>query len=800
VQFLARAVSRWWTALVCVAIVAGAILFAGLGSFGLWEPHERQLADKAGHVDAHPAAAAPKLEECPKQAPKDATARSLQARAIELGKDLSDSDTGRKLPFAILGLLTVLATAGITMRLAGPRAGAISALVLLSMPLLVLQSRQLDSEIGTAAGGALAIYGLLALGSLADLARALPLGLAGPPRRGALLAAIDVVVGLVALVTGVELGFMSGGGLVGVLAPVGAFAVAGALGIPTIADGVRFVHNGVLGFAARIGSRWSIGRRLWPYRRHDNATALLAAAIAAIVIAAIVYQIFSLRAPQPGLTPPEREVLGHAIVAPGCWSPALGGAWRADDDLRVIYDSAFEQIAYGTFPWGLLAPIAFVSLLGASADRRRLGALTLAWASATWIASELFARKVGFTLYAGFPALAAVVGAWLDGMLDHRDERDPRVPPGALLIGAFAVLATVDVAKDLQSFTEKLTSLLVGGESIAYPTQSELLFLPTRLWLLILGALLALGFAVALAFAGSRTRYKRLAARIGAIVAAVTTLAFAVFWAFGWQRALSVNLSSKTMFDTVQALAKPGDQLVIMGDLGDAPKDYAPDLKAEPAASRPQIVSALERPNRVFAIAPESEKCMIHREMGTKPYYVLDNRNVRSILMSNKLDGATDVNPLRTRIQHAEPPNIATRAPARIVWENKIQLIGWDIPKRVSRGSRFEITMYYKISGSISGAWKILFHFDGQYGRAFGGDHQPIDNLCPTSMWQAGDYIVDTYSIVAGNPMTPKGQLDVWTGFFTGSDGNFKNMQITDAPREMRDPTDRVKITTIVLD
>jgi hypothetical protein len=825
VQFLTRAVSRWWTALVCIAIVAGAILFGGLGAFGLWEPHERQLADKAGHVDAKPAAApapAPaKPDECPKQAPKDATARSLQARAIDAGKDVSDSDAGRRLPFAILGLLTVLATAGITMRLAGPRAGAIAGLVLLSMPILVLQSRQLDSEIGTAAGGTLAIYGLLALGSFGDLARALPLGLS-PPRRGPLVAAIDVVVGLVALVVGLELGFMSGGGLLGVLAPVGAFAVAGALGVPTIADGVRFVHNAVLAFAARIGARWSIGRRWWPYRRHDNATALLATAIAAIVIVALVYQIFALRDPQPGLTPPQREVLGHAIVAPGCWSPALGGAWRADDDLRVIYDSAFEQVAYGTFPWGLLAPIAFVWLLGTDDRRRRLGTLTVAWASAAWIASELFERKVGFTLYAGFPALAVALGAWLDGMLDRhsalpagsaarsgeagpfdrgRDDRDDRrVPSGALLVGAFALLATVDVAKDLQSFTEKLTSLLVGGDSIAYPTQSELLFLPTRLWLLVLGALLALAFAVALAFAGSRTRYKRLAARIGTAVAIATTLALSLFWAFGWQRALSINLSSKTMFDTVQELAKPGDQVVIMGDLGDAPKDYAPDVKAETAAGRAQIVSALERPNRVFAIAPDSEKCAIHREIGAKPYYVLDNRNVRSVLMSNKLDGATDVNPLRTRIQHAEPPNIQTRPNARIVWDNKIELIGWNIPKTVSKSSKFDVTMYYKITGTIAGSWSVLFHFDGQYGRAFNGDHPPIDNLCATSMWQAGDYIVDTYTVIAGNPMTPKGPLEVWTGFFTGSGGNFKNMQLTDAPHDIRDQTDRVKITTIVLD
>ncbi len=795
---LARAVTRWWTALACVAVVASAVLHGGLGSFGLWEPQERQLADKAGHVDTAKPAAQP-ADGCLKQAPKDADARSLQGRAIAFGKDLDDSDAGHRLPFAILGILTVLATAGIAMRTVGPRAGVITGLVLLSMPLLVLQSRQLDSEIGTAAGGALAIYGLIALRGAGDLIRVLPLGLP-PPRRNPIVVALDVIVGIGALVLGVVLGFTSGGGLLGVVAPLGAFAAVGALGIPTVADGVRWIRNSVLAFVARVRPRASIGRELWPYRRADNGPALLATAIAAIAIAALVYQMFALRDPQPGLTPPQREVLGHAIVAPGCWSPALGGMWRSEDDLRIIYDSTFEQIAYGTFPWGLLAPIAFASLIAMTDKRRGLGVLSLAWASATWIASEIFLRKVGFTLYAGFPALAIALGAWLDSLLDQARSRIPR---GALLVGTFAVLAIVDVAKDLQSFTEKLTSLLVGSDSIAYPTQSTWLFLPTRLWLLIFGALLGIAFAVAIAFAHAESPGRRLAARIGAIATGVVTVVFASFWAFGWQPALAENLSSKAMLDTVLALAKPGDQLVIMGDLGGAPHDYAPTLTPETAAGRPQIVAALGRPDRVFAIAPDSEKCALHRELGAKPYYVIDNRNVRSILLSNKLDGATDKNPLRTMIVHTEPTQMQVRPKGRIVWENKIQLLGWDLPKTVPHGSRFDVTMYYKVLASVGTSWTTLFHFDSpQYGRAFNGDHPPIDGRCQTSTWQAGDYIVDTYTVTAGNATTPKGPLEVWTGFFTGSTGNFKNMPISEAPQDMRDPaaTDRVKITTIVLD
>src|SRR6266853_4400414 len=149
---------------------------------------------------------------------------------MRFGRDeLDDSDAGRRLPFALLGILCVLATAGIAFRAGGPRAGAITALVLLSMPLLVLQSRQLTTEIGTATGAACVIYGLMALRSLERVlvGGVLPLGVVAerPPLRVVPLV-LDGGVGAIALVVGLWLGFTSGGALLGVLVPVGAFAAA----------------------------------------------------------------------------------------------------------------------------------------------------------------------------------------------------------------------------------------------------------------------------------------------------------------------------------------------------------------------------------------------------------------------------------------------------------------------------------------------------------------------------------------------------------------------------------------------
>jgi hypothetical protein len=54
--------------------------------------------------------------------------------------------------------------------------------------------------------------------------------------------------------------------------------------------------------------------------------------------------------------------------------------------------------------------------------------------------------------------------------------------------------------------------------------------------------------------------------------------------------------------------------------------------------------------------------------------------------------------------------------------------------------------------------------------------------------------------VQAGGGVSNGGVFEVWTGFFTGSAPNWKNMTVSEAPGDMRDKDDRVKITTITLD
>src|SRR5262249_7656768 len=152
---------------------------------------------------------------------------------------------------------------------------------------------------------------------------------------------------------------------------------------------------------------------------------------------------------------------------------------------------------------------------------------------------------------------------------------------------------------------------------------------------LVLGMVIAVGFALAIVVAPGGDaprdrRLRRLATR-GAFTAIGATFVLAAFWPALWQPVLATHLSSKGMFETYQALARPGDALVVMGALGQAPFAY-PRQPPEIVPDRAQILAALGRPGRVFAIAPQSELCTLHREIAGKPYFVLDDRNLRNLL------------------------------------------------------------------------------------------------------------------------------------------------------------------------
>ena len=771
---------------IALVLFGALVLLPGIGGPGLWEPQEMAVADEAAARADGTFQPAPSLTACPTTA-SPSGARTLTPRAAAWGQQhLSTSDAGLRIPMVMIGLLGVLAVFGVGLRLGSRRAGVIAAAVFMSFPLWSLQARQLTGELPGAVGATLLVYGLCVL--------------ARPRRDRTLWLALDVAVAIAALVVGARLAFAGSGALVGLLPPLAAVAMAGGFALPELG---RLLRRGWRALDRRRDAEPDPDFDWW------RAGALLLATVGTAVVSVwIARQVFDLVPRTPGT----RALADHSIVTSECWSSAIGGLWRKDDDLRATYDSLFEQAGFGMFPWSILAVIALGALGSGlvSARHRFTGALLLAWAAAGWICAAVFVRKVGPAVFPGFPACAIGIGIFIDDLYARRAAAlvDPSPYRAAAwsLCGLAVLFSIVVLSKDLEAFPERMASFIAGNDQIKYPAQARLLGIATRSWIIVLGVLAALPFALDLwLWRAPRRADEPVAptralpsfgvhrlAHYGMPVALAMTLVLALFWTHGWHRSLSRSLSSKHIFSVYRDLRKSGDSLGIMGSMGNAPRYYAAG-KWDTLPGRDDLITYLRKSSRVFAMAPAGELCAIHKAKADGlEYYVLDDSNPQTLLLSNQLGQRRDRNPIATSILRERPTDLGT--PISVTYDGAIEIIGVKLPESVQRGDRFDVTMYYRVLKPISGAWKVFAHFDG--GQRFNGDHDPIRGRCATNYWQAGDYIVDRFSASAGDVSFNKGPYEMWVGFFTGSNPNWRNMPVSQGAK---DNNNRVKVGTIRL-
>jgi len=252
------------------------------------------------------------------------------------------------------------------------------------------------------------------------------------------------------------------------------------------------------------------------------------------------------------------------------------------------------------------------------------------------------------------------------------------------------------------------------------------------------------------------------------------------------------------------------EPLAVMGIPGSGPEFYARGklLRLDGVPQMLQFLNGTERPpavgvetqpggERTFAIVPVDRRCQIQEVSTTQRlrYHVLDNRNARFLLLTNKLlPGETDQNPLIEAFPDQPPASFGRNATAN--FEDTIELLGVDMPDRVTKGTRFKMTLWYRVKKRPAQNYKVFVHFDGGPIR-FQGDHDPVGALCGASQWQPGQVVKDTFEVTAGDLTNPKGTYQVFIGFFTGGSGFWKNMKVVS---DNHDSADRVPIGTLVVD
>ena len=150
---------------------------------------------------------------------------------------------------------------------------------------------------------------------------------------------------------------------------------------------------------------------------------------------------------------------------------------------------------------------------------------------------------------------------------------------------------------------------------------------------------------------------------------------------------------------------------------------------------------------------------------------ILDARSSQIMLASNKLEeGEVNQNPLEDILlrQRPEPSH-----PLDVELQGQLKALGWDmvdtdgrVVDSVVAGRQYRLRLYYEVIGRITRDWKSFIHIDGHQ-RRFNGDHDPMDDKYPMTLWQVGDILVDDYPVRLEPNFTPAG-YGLYFGFFVG--------------------------------
>ncbi len=755
-----------------------ALCLPRLGSFGFWDPSELKLAEQARDIARSGHLLDPTVGgRYPARPPLDL---SLAALGIRL---FGASEWGARFFFALSAVASLMAVYWAGAGLLRRRAGLLATLALGTMPLFVLEARQLTSDAPLIAGLALALGGLGRYAWPAD-----------GRRRW-----LDLGAGL----AGLAIGALAGGALSGVVLPVLAMALALLIGRGLVAEDATGVPDGTAALAAPgIGPDVSAGATLGastfrPGRRGFIPLLVLVLAAVALGLAA----------------------LGRLTAGAYTW--LVGGVARVGAPTHT-FETLIRELGFGLFPWSAVAFFALarpLTRMDASAgEAGDTGALRtnarlvfvelylLFFAGLGYAFSSYRDIVLGQARYAALPAIALAIGAFIDEALEGA-----RPEPVA---GLLMATGTMVVARDFYLSPEDLASVHLF-DKVRWPTT-----LHAGELILGVGFLAALGVYAGLAAraraigadgtvaADAPGRLRRnakraftLLGRFGLQGAIACALYFAFYLAQGIVPALSTQLSFKPVLESYTKFARPGDPIGRYRVEGHGSTFYSQqDLVDLPTQDR--VVSFLRESRRVFALVAASELASLDVafKQAAVPYHVVDASSSRFLLLTNQLAaGQPDQNPLLKDVwtppagaaADARPP-WTWRIPLSATFGDAIELVGADFPETVRRPGKIPLDLYFRVKAKPPAGYKIFVHFDGPAAPRVIGDHDPVNRAFGTGFWLPGEYIRDHFDTEVPLMTTPAGTYVVYMGFWPGGEG--KRLKVTAGPN---DGEDRVKLGSL---
>lgn len=132
--------------------------------------------------------------------------------------------------------------------------------------------------------------------------------------------------------------------------------------------------------------------------------------------------------------------------------------------------------------------------------------------------------------------------------------------------------------------------------------------------------------------------------------------------------------------------------------------------------------------------------------------------------------GIEIVGRVRDRVHNFESPTPQTALEAR--FGGAIELVGYDLPQtRLQAGKPFHITLYFHALSAADKPYTVFVHVLDANGKVIGQqDAQPLEGEAPTTAWQSGEYLADTYAFDLA-PDALRGAASIEIGFYDSATG-----------------------------
>ena len=725
-----------------------ALCLPRLSHSGFWDPWELKLAEQARDV-----AASSNLFD-PTAGGRYPGTRPLGTILSALGIRLfGASEIGARFFIALSALGALMAVYWAGAGLLRRRAAVLATLALGTMPLFVMEARQLTSDAPLIAALALALGGFGRL--------------AWPPdgrRRGR-----DATLGLFGLAVGVY----AGGLLVGALLPLAALFTTELLCLglrprdpvtsppsdgtgPLSAAGIALAPTPPASELApgSVSSPQAETGTLSPQRSYG------ASLLGSRTVLGVAWRLALLAA----------LALTAVHLTPGRYSFALGGVPRSGPSTHT-FEALVRQLGFGLFPWSAVAFFALarplIRLDGEGVDTHpRLAFVELyflLFAGFGFGVSSLVDVLTGDARYVALPAIALAIGAFIDEALEGN-----RPEPVA---GLLMAIGTMVVARDFFLAPEELASVAIQ-EKVKWPPALSVgdLFLVVGFVAAagVYGGLAARGRALgkvappdppAPAVGGAtstswcstrefrptsrrrRGRGVRVLPGAGSRAAAVD--AFVVQAGARVVREVRPSPATRSASTGSRAMARastasrpcstsPQDSVVRF--LRDPERVFATGLDDELAAldaGFKQAARALLRRRRLLVPVPAAHEPTRRRTARRQPA----RQECLDAAVGQQCEWRRGEAPLelaRSTRRRRSPTPSSSWAPTSPT-------------ERAPARGRFPLDLIFRIKARPPGTYKIFVHFDGPAAPRVIGDHDPVNHAFGTSYWLPGEYIRDHY-------------------------------------------------------